>query len=370
MNIEKFQASKLKGKIEETFKLAESLRRDTKQPEDVTFSEVIETKFEGMGISSLEDLMEELGIDPAVDTISAIQTLDDHDVRWLIPEIIRSAIRAGLRDAPIWPSITATEVSSSQLKQTLPWLNMSDAAPRKVNEGETIPVGSISYGQKTVEVYKVGRGIKIPYEVVQFVSIDVISLFLQDFGVKLGQALDTLALDVLMNGDQADGSSASAVVGVTTATTKVYRDFLRLWIRGSRMGRNFSTIIGGEASAMDTLDLPEFKDRKSGTTDSTLNMKTPVPKSADYFVHGNVPANQEILVDKRYGLLKMNVIPLLIESDKIVSNQTLETYATITTGFAKLFLDSTLILDKSLAFASNGFPAYMDVDSLQDVQIL
>jgi hypothetical protein len=365
MNLEKFEASKNRGQIESAVKLAEQIRKNKENPMDIEFSEVVEEKF-GMG---LDDLLEDLGIDTSVDTISAIQTTGDMDVRWLIPEIIRSAIRAGLREAPIWPSITALETQSSQLKQTIPWINMSDAAPRKVNESETIPVGSISYGQKTVEVYKIGRGIRIPYEVVQFVSIDVVSIFLQDFGVKLGQAMDTLALDVLMNGDQADGSSSAPVIGVGAANTKVYRDFLRIWIRGSRMGRNFSTIIGGEKSALDTLDLPEFKDRKAGTTDKTLNLKTPVPNSADYFVHGNVPENREVLVDKRYGLLKMNVIPLLIETDKIISNQTIDTYASLTTGFAKLFQDSVVMLDRTLAFSANGFPEYMDVDSLQNVVI-
>jgi hypothetical protein len=365
MNTEKFDKSQYKGQIQAIHNIAESLRKDSKEPVDVSFEDVCQQKFD----LSFNDLLEDLGIDPAIDTISAIQTSGDMDVRWLIPEIIRSAIRLGLREAPIWPQITAMEIETSQKKLTMPFLNMSDAAPKRVNEGETIKMGSISYGEKSVEVFKMGRGIKIPYEVVQFVSINVISIFLQDFGVKLGQALDTLAIDVLLNGEQANGSAAAPVIGVTTPGTKVYKDFLRPWIRGSRMGRNFSTIIGSEASALETLDLPEFKDKHSGTTQATLNLKTPVPNSADYFVHGNVPTNQEILVDKRYGLLKLNVIPLLIESDKVVSNQTIETYASITTGFCKMFLDSTLILDKSLDFATNGFPSYMDVDALENVQI-
>lgn len=365
MNLEKFEESKYKGKIQELFTLADQVRKDKENPKDMTLSQVVKTKFR----IELDELYEDLGIDIKTDTINAIQTTGDLDVRWLIPEIIRDYIRTGLREAPIWPNITSAEIQTSQLKMTMPYINMSDAAPRKVNEGETISVGSISYGQKSVEVFKVGRGIKLPYEVIQFVSIDVVGIFLQDFGVKLGQALDTLAIDTLLNGDQADGSASAPVIGVGTVNTKVYKDYLRVWIRASRMGRNFSTIIAGEDAALETLDLPEFKARQNGTTEATLNLKTPVPKSADYFIHGNIPANQELMIDKRYALVKMNVIPLLIETDKIISNQTIETYATITTGFAKLFLDAALVLDKTLPFASNGFPSYMDVDSLQDVQI-
>jgi len=365
MNTEKFEASEHKGKLHDAFLIADSLRRDSKEPVDISFTDICQKQFE----LSFDELLEELGINPAIDTISAIHTTGDLDVRWLIPEIIREAIRTGLRDAPIWPNITAMEFESTQKKLTMPFLNMSDADPRKVNEGETISVGSVSYGEKSVEVYKIGRGIKIPYEILQFVSIDVVSLFLQDFGVKLGQALDTLAIDVLLNGDQLDGSASAPVIGVVTPGTKVYKDFLKPWIRGSRMGRKFSTIIGSEASALETLDLPEFKTKQSGTTQATLNLKTPVPNQADYFVHGNIPSNQEILLDKRYALLKINVIPLLIESDKVISNQTIETYASVTTGFSKIFLDSALVLDKSLNFNAAGFPSYMDVDTLQNVEI-
>lgn len=360
--IEKHKGTQVIGDV---FNAVQALRTD-KEAIDCDFDSVSKTTAIGLG---LDDLLEELGINTATDTIAAIHTTGDMNVRYLIPEIIRKAIRVGLRSAPIWPNITSMQMDSPQKKMTMPYLNMSDAAPKRVNEGETIPMGSVSYGDKSVEVFKMGRGIKIPYEVVQFVSIDVISLFFQDFGIKLGHLLDTLAIDVLLNGDQADGSAAAPVIGIGTFGSKVYKDFLRIWVRGSRMGRNFTTIIGGEDAALDTLDLPEFKARTQGTTEATLNMKTPVPKSADYYVHGNVPADQEILLDPRFALIKMNVIPLLIESDKIISNQMLETYASITTGFCKVFLDSAVILDSSEDFADQGFPTYMDVDSQLNVTL-
>lgn len=365
MNTKKYLKSEYNGQIKETVKMAENLRGDNENAQDVSFAQIIKEKYD----VSLSSYFESLGIDTSVDTIHNLFTMPDDDVRWVVPELIRDAITVGLRDAPIWANITAIEQESSQLKFKMPYINMSDAAPRKVGEAETIPFGSISYGDKDVEVFKIGRGIKITYEVKKFVSLDVVSIFFRDFGIKLGHALDTLAIDTLTNGDQNDGSDSAAVIGVTTATAKVYKDFLRLWIRGSRMGRNFNTIIGGEDAALETLDLPEFKDRKAGTTDAKLVLKTPVPNSANYFVHGNIPANQELIVDPRYALMKINVIPLLIESEKIVSNQTEAFYATLTTGFGKLFMDASIILDKSITFAANGFPDYMDIDAYSNVAI-
>jgi hypothetical protein len=89
----------------------------------------------------------------------------------------------------------------------------------------------------------------------------------------------------------------------------------------------------------------------------------------NYFIHGNVPNSQEIILDPSRTLIKFNAQPLLVESERIVSNQTEAFYCSLTSGFAKLFRDSCVIMDSSLAFAGNGFPAYMDVDPFQNVVI-
>lgn len=371
MNVKKFKASEYYGKVQETVRLAESLRADEKNPIDISLGEIIKEKH---GIT-YDEFLTSLGINLSMDTVSNIIGTQDVDVRWIIPEIFRDALRLGLRKAPIWNNITAAEQQVAGVKNiVMPHINPSDAAPRRVGEGETIPVGTISIGQKTVEIFKIGKGIKIPYEVSQYASLDVVGIFLQDMGVKLGLGLDTLAIDTVINGEQASGSESSPVIGVGTIGTKVYSDYLRPWIRLSRIGRQADTIIGGEDAALETLDLPEFKTNINGgsqaagvPSSSALELKTPVPKKSAYYIHGNVPDDQEIIMDTSSTLIKFNAQPLLVESERIVSNQTEAFYASLTTGFAKLFRDSAIIMDKSLAFSVAGFPAYMDVDPLENV---
>lgn len=368
MNITKLENSKYLGKIKTAVLTADALRKDSKAPQDISFEEVIKEQFN----IGLQELYEDLGIDPTVDTIENIFTLPSQsaeDVKWIVPELIRDAIHMGIQEAPIWSSITASEQDVSQMSVTMPYINVSDAAPHRVYEGETIPFGTISFGKKQVSTYKIGRGIKISYEVKQFVSLDVVSIYFKDFGVKLGMALDAMALDALINGNAKDGSEAAPVIGVSNVNTKEYKDFLRVWIRAARMGRKLNTIVGGEDTALETLDMKEFKNRHSGTPDHKLDLKTPVPRDASYHIHGNIAEDQELLVDPRYALIKYNVIPLNIESEKIVSNQTEAFYATITTGFGKMFMDAAVILDKSVPFSTNGFPDYFDVDAFQDVQL-
>lgn len=365
MNTEQISKSKYANDIRESVFTMNSLRRNSQNPVDISMQEFVQARW---GIS-METFYADLGLNASIDTIQNIFTTPSESVRWLIPEIFRDALRLGLRKAPIWNDLIAAEQTIAQPQITLPHINMSDATPRYVGEAETIPQGTLSYGSKTLKVRKMGKGIKIPYEVAQYVTINVVAIFLQDFGVKLNHGIDSLMIDCLINGEQLDGSESAPVIGVGTVNMMKYRDLLKVWVRMSRIGRSASSMIGGEESAIDTLDLDEFKIRTQGATEKTLNLKTPIPAGSDYFIHGSMDPDETLVVDRTSAIIKYNAQPLLVEEDKIVSKQVLETYASLTTGFGILYRDARVIIDKSLDFATNGFPAYMDVDPLEQVTI-
>lgn len=362
----KYQKSKYKSSVEEVVRACQALRQDQENPVDISFAEFVQGRW---GVS-MEGFYDDLGLNASIDTIKNIFTLPDVSVRWLIPELFRDALRLGLRRNPIWQDMIAAEQTIANPSITIPSLNMSDAAPRYVGEGETISTGTISYGQKTLKIRKMGKGIQIPYEVQQYVSLNVIGIFLQDFGIKLNQGIDSLMIDCLINGEQSDGSESAPVVGVASAGSMVYKDLLTVWVRMSRIGRLPQSIIGGEGAAIDTLNLAEFKLRVFGPqTEKKLNLKTPVPEVTNYYIHGAVPVNQQIIVDANAALIKFNAQPLLVEDEKIVSSQKLSSYATLTTGFGILYRDGRIVIDSSLAFAGHGFPSYMDVDTAEKVTI-
>jgi len=341
--------------IKEAVKKCESLRRNTKRPVDISLAELMKSSF---GVT-MSQAYEDLGLNPSIDTIQNIINMPDSSYRWLIPEIYRDALRLGLRTAPIYPNIIAGEQTVANTTVKMPAVNMSDAAPRKVGMAETITTGSVSFDQKDVRIYKYGRGIKVPYEIVQYVSLNLVSIYMQDFGVKLAMGLDTMAISTLINGDQPSGADSIATIGVATANTLVYRDLLKAWVRMGRLGKNASNMIAGENMAIEVLEVLTAA-RTQGNPRTNVNVKTPIPTQANVWVHGAVPANQAIIVDPATALIKLNAQPLLVESDRVIQNQTQEVYATLTTGFATIFRDSRLNIDMSLAFGSNGFPAWMD----------
>ena len=337
---------------------------------DISFGDYTLAKF-GM---SLEAVYQALELRPSMTTIDSLMTQPEFNegYRWLVPEIIREAVRLGLRKNPIYSELIAAEETVAQKKITMPQINMSDALPVILNEAETIPVGSVSFGEKDVRINKIGTGLKITDEVMKYVSLNILALYLQDAGVKLGLGLDAMLIDVLINGETDDNAHSAAVIGVDTTGSIVYKDLLRAWLRMGRLGRTPTAMLSNEGPALDILLLDEFKgwSDKSNQVHKTISVKTPIPQSQSYLIHGSMPAtNQLMLVDSQSSVIKLNATGLMVESDRIAERQISGTYMTITTGFATLFRDGRLIIDHSLAYSSNGFPTWMDVGAEENITI-
>lgn len=363
---QKAERTKLRQEVKTVFDELNALRFDAQRPNDVLVEDYIKLKYN----MEFDSYLYKMGINPNQDTVAMILNQAEVDqIRWIVPEIFRAALRKGYRGAPIYPNIIRGEEQMSGPVMKVPYINMSDAAPRKVNEAETIPLGAVSFGQKEYTMFKIGRGISLTDEIKMYSSLNLVSIFLEDFGVLLGHVVDGLAIECAINGEQKDGSEAAPVIGVKTVGTVAYRDLLKILVRMSRLGRTPSTLIGGEEMAIDVLDLPEFSQRESGTTRANLNIKTPIPQNLDFFIHGGVDEDQILMLDKSAGLLKLNGFPLKVESERIVSNQTEAFYASLQVGFAKLWRDSVIILDKTKDFTGNGFPAAFDINSKQIVEL-
>ncbi len=303
-----------------------------------------------------------LGMNPSVSTIHHLVTTPEfaESHRWLVPELIREAVKLGLNRAPLYKQFIAAEESISMPDQTMPWINESAAMPSRLNEAETIPVGNVSMGQKKVSTFKVGTGIELTDEVRQFVPLNILSLFLGDVGKKMNLALDNLAIDVLINGDQADGSQAAPVIGTASGSSFAYIDLLRAWIRMGTLGRMPAGMIMNEGPALDILQLAEFKGFAGQTTTQKMELQTPVPATQKVWITGAMPnANYLMLIDPTAALIKLNSMPLKVESLRNPRNQTEGTYVSLMTGFANLFRDARLIIQKNAAFTA--FPSWMDV---------
>ena len=368
-NIRLSMLSEMKAKVQ----LWDSLRQG--EPDraaiDLTLGEFVQEQwgFSPDDNGAPDSFYQALGIKTGQHTIEKLFNMTDPDdgFRWIIPEVIREAIRLGLRDAPIYPNFTAIDETVAQPKVTVPKIDKSNANATVIGEGEDPDMGFITFGQRDVQLHKVGVGIKITDEVLQYVALNILSIHLQDIGINMGLSMDTLAIDILLNGDQADGSQSSPEIGVQTQTQFNYRDFLHPWFRLGRLGRMPNQILSGEDEGIEIVELPEFKALAGNATLKTISIKTPIPTAQDLRIHGAMPANKFMLIDGSSALMKMTSAALRVENERIVMKQINGTMITTTTGFANLFRDARILVNHGTTFA--GFPAYMDVDNAQNLSI-
>jgi hypothetical protein len=354
-------------------KQMDSLRAGTKDRKsvDISFGEFVQEKY-GFAIGDNKEVdafYHVLGVNPSNATVQSLLSMPDFDegFRWLLPEVIREAVRLGLRKSPAYPFYIAGEESVTQPSVIMPSIKLSDAMPTKIGEAESIPAGTIQFQEKTVKLQKLGVGLEMTDEVRDYVPLNVLSMYLQDVGVKMNLGKDADMVDVLINGDQTSGVNAAVVIGVeSTVAGFTYKDLLRAWIRMGALGRLPQNILSNENPALDILLLTEFRNREYLQNPAILNVRTPVPQSANYDIHGAMPsANQIMMVDATSALIKLNASALRVETDRIASRQINGTYVTETTGFANLFNDARLIMDKSLAFSAAGFPATFNPYAVQ-----
>lgn len=377
----------LLANLSSDLKMLNALRKgDAKQqPEDVSLASFMNDRY-GFAINTnggweAIEFMKALGMDTtnSLNSFSmSTPNLDGDTNRWLVKEVIREAIRTGLREQPYYNSLIAGEESVGQRQVTMPQINMSAALPTKVNEFETITKGKMSFGQKVIEISKHAIGIEFSDEVLRAVSIDMLRVWLSDVGVKFGAGLDSLAVQTLILGDGV--SPAADTVGVTTANTLTYADILRVWVRLGRLGRMANMIVADEALTLTTMGLAEFKTPRtsyaqgtnpSGLQAPSLKFRNPVPETVGFATHGSVGnANYLLMVDSSKAMMKFNNTPLLVEEMRNAANQATSYFVSQTTGFGCMFDDARVVIDVSAAYASNGFSSIFDVSGEQAANVL
>lgn len=287
-------------------------------------------------------------------------TADLGTQRFLSPEVFLDAQRLGLVQSTFYPDLIVREEPVSQPNVIVPTLDLSKATLADSNEAATIEEGSVSYGSKTVTLRKKARGIKISYEAIQFNSLSLVQIFFQDAGLILGHTLNGMAIDTIVSGDVAGGTQAAAVIGVDNTTNGItWRDLVRVAVRGGLIGRTFTQAIGNETTANAYLNMPEVKNPLLGQPILPVNVRTPLRLPTDLYVSPNVPTNQMILQDASMSLVQLTAMPLMVETEKIVSKQLEASYASILTGFAKLQRTASVMIDGSVLYSAAQFPTWM-----------
>jgi hypothetical protein len=313
-----------------------------------------------------EQFYRDLGVDLSSMHVDKMLSTTNDVNRWLFPEVVRDAVLVGLDYTPFYGSLIAAEEQIDNTGITMPSMDFrnvdrNEVRLRDTNEGATITEGQIvTWQSKQVNVRKKARGLKQTYESIMFTPIDLAAIYFEELGVQLGADLDAELIQILFNGDQADGSQAAPVIGAASQGTLSYQDIARTWIRFARLGRQSTVMIASENDANTLLNMAEFKKTQipNGVTPSgvTLNISRPLPTTQDIFTHDAIPDGKIIFLDRRRAAVQLTAMPLLVESERIVSRQITGEFVSIITGFANLFKDGRLVLDYTTSLTTNPGP--------------
>jgi hypothetical protein len=355
--------SEFKGESNTMQAFHKEMQRLRKLRKDVSLKSYLADTWEGM---TPDKFYRELGIDTRDMTVEKMLNTTELN-RWLFPEVFRDAIIRGLEYTPFYGSLVAAEETIGNTGLTMPFMDFSALTDRSTfqlrdtNEGATITEGEIiTWSEKQVTIHKKARGLKQTYESIMFTPIDLAAIFFQELGTQLGADLDRDLIAVALNGDQADGSESAPVIGAAVAGTLSYSDLTRAWIRFRRIGRNSSAMLASEADVITILNMAEFQ--RTVTAGATapspvqLNVVTPLPTTQDIFVHDAIPTGKIVFVDRARAFVQLTAMPLLIESERLVSRQIEGEYVSIITGFANIFRDGRMVLDYTTTLVANPGP--------------
>ncbi len=299
--------------------------------------------FRALGTDMEEYCAREFGIDLYQITVERFfQT--DPNAKWLFPDLVRESVVAGMTGKPVYSQLIIRDERIESAVYDVPYVVESEEEEelRSVGEGAVIPESQIKYGNRIIQLQKLGRGILASYEVIRRMSVDMLRVHLRRIGECLGRNLDKRLAYVLTYGD-VSGSTAPEVLNTQTAGTWEYTDLVHAFLHLTT--KNFfkpTHLIANSETMEKILSLPEVADSalfdfaKSGTLPTPLGIKlVPMPDH---------PENRFTLLDSRYAVQKLTEQDVLVESDRLIHQQWDRSYLTVVTDFAIIYQKARVVM--------------------------
>lgn len=310
----------------------------------------------GMGLAAREQMSRTRA--------SMAGTFDGGSQRFMSREVFLDPVMRGAVQSTFYPDLIIREEVVAQPTVTIPKIELSDATMKDSGEAATIEEGSVTYGSKDVKLQKKARGFKVTYEAIRYNSLSLAQIFFEDAGRVLGHTLNGMAVDSIISGDQADASESADVIGVENTSNGItYLDLARVAIQFALLGRVGLQAIGNAASALNFVNLAEMKQKYAGNALLNTMLKSPLTFPEDLYVSTKVTGSginaKLVIQDPSASLVQLTAAPLLVETDKIISKQIEQAVVSITTGFAKIQRNASVVIDPSVTFGSNGWATWM-----------
>jgi hypothetical protein len=290
-----------------------------------------------------KDVLRAMGIED-VNKMQVRALLDNDGTRPLFNAIVEDGLRMGFEQGSNWQALTARTIQADQF--TAQWYYLDedsvDADLLDVGQGAPIPTGTLMLGDQSIKMHKRGRGIEWTDES-RRANIDLVALFLQKMGLKLGRQYENVAVERLLNGYFADGFDAAPTLGVATAGTVTLADLFygsaymeyefgftpKVAVMNLETAYTITTLRDGNAYLY-------RNELQNGQFADVINSRP--------FISNQVPDNRIILVDTDFALVRYEGKPFGVETERSAKTQVEGSYGTEISEFVPFEKNARLIL--------------------------
>lgn len=264
------------------------------------------------------------------------------DSATLFPEYLSRAVRQGLDETGIIPSIIAakTKVDSLDYRSISSTPTDDERELKAVAEGALIPATQIRLKDNLIRLFKRGRRLVSSYEALRFQKLDVFTVALKQIGAYIAKSQLKDAVNVLINGD--GNHNAAEVISVKVKGEVCYEDLLTLW--GKFGAYEMNTLLVSSDTMVKLLSINEIRDPAAAITVNKNGTFIPV-LGATVIKSDCIPDGKIIAFDKKCALEMVVADEINVEHDKLINRQLEETAVTSTAGFAKLFPEAVKVLE-------------------------
>jgi hypothetical protein len=225
--------------------------------------------------------------------------------------------------------------------------SVSETAARmsRVEEFGEIPAVTFTTGEQTIRVKKYGRSLKVSYEQLRRMQLDLVSWAVLYIAAKADRDKEDTAVDVLINGDGNSGTAATSSNGTALDSVSGNKMTLKMWLLWRLLWRRPYTsnvMIGGNAALVDMFLLSAG----SANLGPIMYLGANVPDAVNVRMarttldgllavdNSTVPANQLLAVDSNWTLeMAQEAGADIVQTDQIMQNQYNQIMITESVGF-------------------------------------
>ena len=265
----------------------------------------------------------------------------------LFPEYVSRAVRAGMEEGNVLPSLVAstTRFEGLDYRSIYSASSDDDKSLRKVEEGALIPTTEIQTREHTVKLHKRGRMLVASYEAVRFQRLDLFGVMLRQIGNQVMRMHLDDAVKVLIEGDGNQNAAASygvadAAIGGTAGALN-YRNLVAFWNLFDPYAMN--TMLASPDVMAKLLACEEFQNPLTGLNFQGTGELTN-PLGAKLIRSSAVPAGTLIGLDRGYALEMIQAGDVSVEYDRLIDRQLERAAITSISGFSKLYTEAAKVL--------------------------